>query len=77
MVGAGGFQQQLIWRHISAPEFYVIANFEEEPGKTRVVFKMIFNNAEICAEVKKYALPANEENFDRLGVELGSLEKAF
>lgn len=61
---------QLIWRHLSQPEFYVIANFEKELGQTRAVFKMIFNCAETCEKVKKYAVSANEENFDRLETQL-------
>jgi len=64
---------QLIWRHISAHEFYGIANFEAEFGKTRVIFKMIFDSAEECKKVRRFIMDANEQNFDRLERELGAM----
>jgi len=64
---------QLIWRHISSPPFYVIANFEAEWGGTRVVFKMIFNSAAECEKVKSLVTEGNEQNFDRLERQLGSM----
>ena len=67
---------QLIWRHISAPEFYVIANIEPELGKTRVVFKMIFNSAEECRKIRRFVTDANEQNFNRLERELGAVVAA-
>jgi hypothetical protein len=51
-------------------------NFEAELGRTRVVFKMIFNSAEECEKVKRYVVKGNEQNFDRLEAELGLLQYA-
>lgn len=35
-----------------------------------MIFKMLFNSAEECNKIKKFAGVKNEENFDRLENEL-------
>ena len=59
------------WKRHSQPLFRVMASFEEvEAGKTKIIFRMIFDTPEECAKVKKFAVDKNEENFDRLEAEL-------
>lgn len=59
------------WKRHSQPLFRVMAGFEEvEMGKTKIIFRMIFDTPEECAKVKKFAVDKNEENFDRLEAEL-------
>ncbi len=36
-------------------------------------FKMILNSAGECNKVKKFAVDKNEENFDRLEIELAKM----
>lgn len=61
----------IAWKRISKPLFQVVAIFEEvSAGKTKIVFKQIFNSAEECSKLKKYVVDKNEENFDRLENEL-------
>jgi uncharacterized protein YndB with AHSA1/START domain len=61
----------IAWQRISKPLFQVVATFEEvSPGKTKVVFKMLFNSEEECRKIKVFAVDKNEENFDRLENEL-------
>ena len=64
----------IAWKRFSQPIFQVLATFEEiESEKTKLVFKMLFNTAEECSKVKKFAVDKNEENFDRLENELSKM----
>ncbi len=61
----------IAWKRYSKPLFRVLATFEEiSPGKTKLVFKMLFDTARECNKVKPFAVDKNEENFDRLEKEL-------
>ena len=61
----------LVWNHLSNPKFQIIATFEElSNDETKVTFRMIFSTPEECNQVKVYAIEKNEENFDRLEMEL-------
>jgi uncharacterized protein YndB with AHSA1/START domain len=61
----------IFWKRHSKPLFKVLATFEEvSSAKTKIVFKMIFDSAEECNKLKPYVVDKNEENFDRLEVEL-------
>lgn len=61
----------IAWKRHSKPLFQVVATFEElADDKTKIVFKMLFSSAEECNKVKKFAVDKNEENFDKLEVEL-------
>jgi hypothetical protein len=49
----------------------VVATFTEvTPNTTLLVFKMLFNTAAECDKVRPFAVDKNEENFDKLAVEL-------
>jgi uncharacterized protein YndB with AHSA1/START domain len=65
--------KKLLWDRISKPHFMVQVNFSEEPNGTRVVFKMIFKNAEESEKLRNFVPEKNEENFDRLEVELSKM----
>ena len=59
------------WKRYSKPLFRVVATFEElSDDKTRLVFRQIFDSATECNKVKAFAVDKNEENFDRLEIEL-------
>lgn len=64
----------ITWKRFSMPHFTVAASFEEiEPNKTRLVFKMIFSTTEERDKLKPFVVDKNEENFDKLEVELGNI----
>jgi hypothetical protein len=53
---------------------HCLATFEEiSVNKTKVIFKMIFNSVEECNKIKGFAAEKNEENFDKLEVELRNM----
>ncbi|SOD19968.1 SRPBCC family protein [Pedobacter xixiisoli] len=61
----------IAWKRFSKPLFQVLATFEElSEDETKLVFKMLFNTAEECNKLKPYVVDKNEENFDRLEIEL-------
>ncbi|MEQ1799488.1 MAG: SRPBCC family protein [Lacibacter sp.] len=61
----------IAWKRHSKPIFQVVAAFEEVVAdKTKIIFRMLFTSADECSKVKKFAVDKNEENFDRLEVEL-------
>ena len=64
----------IVWKRFSKPIFQVVAAFEEvSDGRTKIVFKQIFNSSEECNKVKPFAVDKNEENFDRLEIELAKM----
>lgn len=61
----------IAWKRISKPLFQVLVTFEEiSIGQTKIIFKMIFETVEECNKLKPYVVDKNEENFDKLEVEL-------
>lgn len=65
--------ERLVFRHVSTHPFKVITTFEDNNGKTKLTFKMVFDSKEECDATKVYAIEANEQNFDRLEEELNKM----
>lgn len=64
----------IVLNHISSPQFQIVALFEEVSyNKTNLTFKMVFGTAEECEQIKAFAVDKNEENLDRLEMELGRM----
>lgn len=62
--------ERIVLDHLSGHRFRLTATFDDAGGKTRVTFRQAFETAAECARVKVFAVEANEQNMDRLGVEL-------
>jgi uncharacterized protein YndB with AHSA1/START domain len=64
----------IAWKRYSKPLFQVVATFEALSAEsTKVIFKMLFDTAEECRKIKVFAVDKNEENFDKLEVELSKM----
>ena len=64
----------IAWQRISQPLFQILATFEEvNPNQTKLVFKMLFETAQECSKLKPFVADKNEENFDKLEVELAKM----
>ncbi|MEO5776806.1 MAG: SRPBCC family protein [Flavobacterium sp.] len=64
----------IAWKRYSKPLFQILATFEELPGdNTKIVFKMLFSSVEECNKLKPFVVDKNEENFDKLEVELAKM----
>lgn len=60
------------WTRKSQPYFGMEVGFEKvNENQTQLSFRMIFATEEECNKIKSFAIPKNEENFDRLEKELG------
>jgi uncharacterized protein YndB with AHSA1/START domain len=61
----------ILWKRHSKPLFKVLATFEKiSSDKTKIIFRMFFDTADECNKLKPFVVDKNEENFDRLEVEL-------
>lgn len=59
--------QLIVWKRFSKPLFQVMFIFESiSSTQTKLIFKMIFDTVEECNKLKPYVVDKNEENFDRL-----------
>ncbi|MBI3532509.1 MAG: hypothetical protein HY068_08595 [Burkholderiales bacterium] len=56
--------------HENAPHFHLHITLTEEAGGTRLGWRMCFDDAATREAVARYAVPANEQVFDRLQAEL-------
>ena len=66
----------ITWTRITQPIFTMEVAFQSISGsKTSISFRMIFDTAEACEKIKRFAGPKNEENFDRLERELPNIFK--
>lgn len=67
----------IAWNRYSKPLFQVVATFGEvSSNQTKVIFKMLFNTAEECRKIKPFVVDKNEENFDRLEIELTKMSSS-
>lgn len=68
--------ERLVFDHVSGHIFRAVATFDEAaPRRTQITYRMIHNSAEDCERVKKFAVAANEELFDRLEAVLEKMEQ--
>jgi uncharacterized protein YndB with AHSA1/START domain len=55
------------WDHLPKPVFQVQTSFEKITNeKTKIIFRMIFENPEECNTLRSFIEEKNEENFDKL-----------
>ncbi len=65
--------ERIVFEHVSGPQFQMTIALAEQGGKTRITWRMLFESAAECDKVKKLAVEANEQNFDRLEAELAKM----
>ncbi|SHI66551.1 SRPBCC family protein [Flavobacterium terrae] len=66
----------IAWTRVSQPFFDMEIGFNKiDESKTEISFLMIFDTAEECEKIRKFAEPKNEENFDRLEKEILNIVK--
>lgn len=63
--------ERILFDHLSeGHKFRATATFEDQGGKTKVTYRMLFESAEEYAKVRGFVPQANEQNFDRLEAQL-------
>jgi uncharacterized protein YndB with AHSA1/START domain len=65
--------ERIVFEHVSGPQFQTTIALTEQGGKTKITWRMLFKSATECDKVKKFAVEANEQNFDRLEAELAKM----
>lgn len=64
----------IAWKRYSQPLFKVVAVFETlTTDRTKLVFNMLFDDEATCRKMKPFVVDKNEENFDKLEVELDNM----
>ena len=59
--------ERIVFRHLSDVHPYELTiALEERDGGTRMTWRMRHETAKVCASVRPFVVPGNEENFDRL-----------
>lgn len=62
---------RVVFQHLEpVHRFQMTITLDDEAGKTRLTWRMLFAEADECVRVKAFIGPANEQNFDRLAAEL-------
>ena len=57
---------RIVIRHESAPRFELTVTLEERDAKTLIGWRQVFGTAAECRRIAPLAVPANEQNLDRL-----------
>lgn len=66
--------ERIVFDHLKPMhKFQVVATFADQDGKTKLTFRMLFETAAECNQVKSYVVEGNEQNFDRLEAELARM----
>lgn len=59
-------QQRIVIDHLSAPRFELTLTFSDHGERTALGWRQRFATAEDCRRIAPVAIPANEQNLDRL-----------
>ena len=59
--------------HVSGPRFRLTITLAAEAGRTRLTWRQRFPSAADCDKIKALAIPANEQNLDRLEARLAQM----
>lgn len=65
--------ERIVINHVSGPHFHLTITLAEQAGRTKLSWRMLFESAAECDKVKAFAVPANEQNLDRLETELAAM----
>ncbi|MBI5110069.1 MAG: SRPBCC domain-containing protein [Rhodocyclales bacterium] len=63
--------RRVVIRHLSQPHFQLAITLEPSSGGTLLFWAQTFSDPTVAASVRHIVEPANEQNLDRLSIELG------
>lgn len=63
--------RQVVIKHISPPQFQLTIALDPSADGTLVIWNQEFSDETVAQAIRHIVEPANEQNLDRLGVELG------
>ncbi len=62
--------RRVVIRHVCLPHFTLTITLEPTPGGTQVHWQQVFADAAVADAIRHIVAPANEQNLDRLVVEV-------
>jgi uncharacterized protein YndB with AHSA1/START domain len=62
---------RFVVEHVSGPHFVLTLTLTAADGGKRLHWRQEFDSPEVCAQVAKFAVEANEQNLDRLAAVVG------
>ena len=65
--------ERIVIEHVSGPRFRLTIGLAAEAGRTRLTWRQRFPTAADCDKIKALAIPANEQNLDRLEARLAQM----
>lgn len=65
--------ERIVLRHEMGPRFELTIGLAALGDGTRITWRMLFPSSAECERAKRYAVEANEQNFDRLEAELAKM----
>lgn len=65
--------ERIVIEHVSGPRFRLTITLAAEAGRTRLTWRQRFPTAAECDKIKALAIPANEQNLDRLEARLAQM----
>ncbi len=65
--------ERIVFAHVSGPQFQMTIALAAQGGKTKISWRMLFESATERDNVAKFAVVANDQNFDRLEAELAKM----
>jgi uncharacterized protein YndB with AHSA1/START domain len=65
--------ERLVLDHVSLPKFRLTICFEELGGKTKIIFRQLFDTPQTYQSVKHLALAGNEQLLDKFAIELAAM----
>ena len=65
--------ERIVMDHVSWPRFRLTVMFEDLDGKTKITFRQLFESTDDYAKLRPIAVPANEQNFDKLAALLAKM----
>jgi uncharacterized protein YndB with AHSA1/START domain len=67
--------ERIVLEHVSGPRFRLTITLASEAGRTRLTWRQRFPTAAECDKIKAVAIPANEQNLDRLEAQLARMTR--
>ena len=65
--------ERIVIEHVSGPRFRLTITLTAEAGRTRLTWRQRVPTAADCDKIKALAIPANEQNLDRLEARLAQM----
>ncbi len=62
--------ERVVFKHVSGPQFEMTITFSAHGVDTLVGWRQVFNSAAECGRIAQFAAEANEQNLDRLALQV-------